>query len=234
MRCGVFAQLRSLVNAEFVLLVDYNQAKILEFYVGLQQRNGSDNNVNRTGSYSVQDFASVLSRQATRYQGPLDVAVLEISFDAQEVLVGQNLGLRHDRHLHPVVDSQQSGVERDDRLTRADVTLQQAIHRLRPGHISGYLSNALVLILREQEWKPFSYSAVDFVSARTLGGRREMLNLVPAKSQTQLHQKQLVKFQSALCLGQLVLVRRGMYPLTDRRIPAQADRPPRAHGRLSS
>ena len=52
--------------------------------------------------------------------------------DAQEVLLGEDLGRRHERDLQAVLHRDQRGEQRDDRLAGADVALQQPIHRVRP------------------------------------------------------------------------------------------------------
>ena len=54
---------------------------------------------------------------------------------AEEVLLGQNLRRRHERHLQAVLHRHQRRQQRDDRLARADVALQQPVHRRRALHV---------------------------------------------------------------------------------------------------
>ena len=51
------------------------------------------------------------------------------------MLLGQDLGRRHERHLQAVLHRHQRRQQRDDRLAGADVALQQPVHRLRPLHV---------------------------------------------------------------------------------------------------
>ena len=51
------------------------------------------------------------------------------ALDREEVLLRERLGRRHQRALAAGLDRPQERVERDDRLARADVALQQPLHR---------------------------------------------------------------------------------------------------------
>ena len=63
-------------------------------------------------------------------------------FDRQEVLLGERLGRRHQRALPPGLDRAQQRVERDHRLARADVALQQPPHRDAAGEVGVDLARA--------------------------------------------------------------------------------------------
>ena len=54
---------------------------------------------------------------------------------AEKVLLGENLGRRHERHLQAVLHRDERREQRHDRLARADVALQQPVHRRRPLHV---------------------------------------------------------------------------------------------------
>ena len=51
------------------------------------------------------------------------------------VLLGEQFGRRHDRGLVVVLDREQRGEQRDDRLAAPHVALQQAVHAQRAGHV---------------------------------------------------------------------------------------------------
>ena len=57
------------------------------------------------------------------------------ALDREEMLLGERLGRRHQRPLTPGLDSAQQRVERDDRLARADVALEQPLHRAGPAEV---------------------------------------------------------------------------------------------------
>ena len=71
--------------------------------------------------------------------------------EREEVLLGQRLGRRHQRSLAPALDRAQERVERDHRLAGADVALQQALHRHRPGEIGVDLLDRALLVLGQRE-----------------------------------------------------------------------------------
>ena len=73
--------------------------------------------------------------------------------DAQEVLLGQDLGRRHERDLQAVLHRDQRGQQRHDRLAGADVALQQTIHRLRPLQVVDDLLQRRPLSGGELEWQ---------------------------------------------------------------------------------
>ena len=74
--------------------------------------------------------------------------VLQQPADRDEVLLGQDFGRRHERHLQAVFHRDQRRQQRDDRLAAADVPLQQPVHRLRPLHVLDDLLERLLLIRR--------------------------------------------------------------------------------------
>ena len=57
--------------------------------------------------------------------------------DGEEVLLGERLGRRHQRALVAALDRAQQRVQRDHRLPRADVALEQPLHRHRPARGRG-------------------------------------------------------------------------------------------------
>ena len=58
------------------------------------------------------------------------------------VLLGEQLGGRHDRRLIAVLDREQRGEQRDDRLAAADVALQQAVHAAVARHVGDDLARS--------------------------------------------------------------------------------------------
>ena len=62
-----------------------------------------------------------------------------------EMLLGQDLGRRHERHLQAVLHRDERREQRDDGLAGADVALQQPVHRLRPLQVVDDLLERLLL-----------------------------------------------------------------------------------------
>ena len=73
---------------------------------------------------------------------------------APEVLRGKHFGGRHDRGLVARLDRDHGGVERDRRLARAHVALQQTVHRSAVGHVVADLLVCPGLRLGQGERQP--------------------------------------------------------------------------------
>ena len=127
--------------------------------------------------------------EARRLEQPPDVDV---------VLLGEDFGRRHERDLQAVLHRDQGGHERDDRLARADVALQQPVHRLRPLHVADDFANHLLLIAGQLERQHAPRRLADLVGdddrTRLALGARTAL----AQDQAALKQEELLEDQPAL------------------------------------
>ena len=126
------AERRPLQDAEPMLLVDHDQAELLEAHVASRRARAC----RRRGAPRRLSISASCSRRARRRDAPVSDATrnrdgCEQPRDVQEVLIGQNLGRRHERDLQTVLHRDERRQQRDDRLARADVALQQPVHRLR-------------------------------------------------------------------------------------------------------
>ena len=74
--------------------------------------------------------------QPRRQQGHLDAERLQQPAERREVLLGENLRRRHDRRLVARLHRRAHGERGDHGLARADVALQQAMHRIRRRHVA--------------------------------------------------------------------------------------------------
>ncbi len=74
-------------------------------------------------------------RQTSREQRHRHGKVAEKGRNRAGMLLRQNLGGGHQRRLEARVDGTQRGEERYDRLSGADVTLDESVHRAGRGHI---------------------------------------------------------------------------------------------------
>jgi hypothetical protein len=125
-------QRRPLHDAEAVLLVDHDEPELLEADVTLYQRVRADDQVNAAGF----DFRELLATRGRRRRSGQErdtkAGVLQEPRDVREMLVGEDFGRRHERHLKAVFHFDQRREEGDDGLPGADVALQQPVHRMRP------------------------------------------------------------------------------------------------------
>ena len=142
---------RPLQHAEPMLLVDDHQTELLEPDVALDQRVGPDHEVQRARL----DFRQLrLARGGAGGAGQQRDAKprrLQQPRDVHEMLLRQDLGRRHERHLQAVLHRDQRRQQRDDRLARADVALQQPVHRMRALQVLDDLLERLSLPRRELE-----------------------------------------------------------------------------------
>ncbi len=115
-----------------MLLVDHHETKPVKGDVSLHQRVRADDQVDRAGLDLGQLRTPRRRTGRTGQQGDPETRRLQQLGDAEEVLLGQNLGRRHERDLQAIFHRDQRRQQRDDGLPCPDVALEQAIHRLRP------------------------------------------------------------------------------------------------------
>ena len=112
------------------------------------------------------------------------------------VLLGQDLGGRHQRHLVPVLHREQRRHRRHRRLARAHVALEQPVHRLGSRHVPRDLRR------RALAWAPVSWNgssrarpvhplAVD----RIEGDALLCLHALALEANAELQEEQLIERQ---------------------------------------
>ena len=129
------AQRRALQHAEAMLLVDDDQPELAERDVILHERVRADDQVERAAGELRLRLAALPRRRARRSAAPRGSATTPAAANVDEVLLRQDLGRRHERDLEAVLHRDERRQQRDDRLARTDVALQQPVHRLRPLHV---------------------------------------------------------------------------------------------------
>ena len=127
--------------------------------------------------------------EARLRQQPRDVAV---------VLRREDLGRRHERHLQPVLHRDDRREQRDDRLARADVALQQPVHRLRPQHVVDDLLDRLPLPGRQLERQHLRADARMRSSTFGTNGFSSVLRRVPPPGVADLKEEELLEDQPPL------------------------------------
>ena len=126
----------ALQHAEAMLLVDHDQAERVEVDRPLHERVRADDQMDVAGRQPRQQHRAGAAPAVV----PVSSSTRKRDFssslrEAQEMLLRQNLGRRHERHLQAVLHRDERRQQRHDRLARADVALQQPVHRLRPLHV---------------------------------------------------------------------------------------------------
>ena len=162
-----------LLDAEAVLLVDDGDREVGELDVALDQRVRADRDLRDAARDLVADL---LRADGAGEQDAADAELGAERLERQEVLLGERLGRRHQRALPVVLDRAQQGVERDDRLAGADVTLQQTLHRCRAREVEVDLRDRALLVLGQLERQ---HAAIPADERSRLGQRSRDSVLVP-------------------------------------------------------
>jgi hypothetical protein len=118
--------------------------------------------------------------------------------DVPRVLVGEDLGRRHERALIAVFDRDEQGQERDDRLPRADVPLQEARHRMRRAQVGADLAEHPLLGLGELERQELGELPAQRIRDVVVGAAGGPLDGVAPHRERQLHEEDLGEGQRAL------------------------------------
>ena len=177
---------RALLDAEAVLLVDHGDREVAQLETLLDQRVRPDHDVG-----AERRLPLALSRRA-REQRAADAELEAEVGDREEVLLGERLGRRHQRALAPALDRAQERVERDDRLARADVSLQEPLHRDGSREVAVDLADRLLLVRRERE-RQHRAVAVDEVSRLAERRSERPLPLGRAPRDAELEDEQLLE-----------------------------------------
>jgi len=191
-RITPFAKLRTLTNPELVLLINNNQPQVGKLHILFKHGRCSRKNIHPAFGQLPRQFRTLSRRHPPDQQPPADTAALQISLDALHVLAGKNFRRSHDDGLLFIGRRQQCRIQRNNRLARTDIPLQQAIHRNRPLHIRYDFLNDALLLSRQQKRKAPANPPVNFFCPLHGKRRTRMLQMMPPNRQPQLHQKQLI------------------------------------------
>ena len=123
------------LHAEALLLVDDQQAEVLEVHVSTEQAVGSDHAVDVAGLDAGDDVAGLGRRQEPAQRLDADGVAGEAIGERVAVLGGQQR--RRDQHgdLLAVLDRLEGGPHCDLGLAEADVAAEQTVHRIGPFHV---------------------------------------------------------------------------------------------------
>ena len=192
-------KLGALGDPKAVLLVDDGQAQPVEHHLGFNQRVGPHQNVHLSRLQGLQNLTSRTALHRSRQKFHAHGHVSKHLPQPFEVLLGQNLGGRHDRRLEPVVFGQQRGQQRNHRFAAAHVALKQAVHVAAGVQIGPNLPQHPLLGARQLEGELLMEELVEGLADQLKPNARQVLgDLVLVLKQAQLEQKQLFKAQPGL------------------------------------
>ena len=134
-----------------MLLVHHDQAEPPEANALLDEGMGADDAADGALRRRGDQRGSRLALHRIGEERHLHPERPEQPAERQQMLLGEDLGRRHERRLIARFDRRQHGQRGDDRLARADVTLEQAIHRVRLRHVGPDLAPDPLLGAGERE-----------------------------------------------------------------------------------
>ena len=138
----------ALRDAEAVLLVDDGHREVAEVDLLLDERMRPDDDLRVARRDELPDDRVLLRAQRARQQRDANAERRAQLVDREEVLLGERLGRRHERALAAQLDRAEQRMQRDDGLPRADLALEQTLHRERPVEVGVDLGHRAFLIRR--------------------------------------------------------------------------------------
>ena len=120
-----------------MLFVDNHQSQLGEFDFLLDQSMGSDDQLSISLGNVATNFTFAIFFDGTGKQHHPVSGVLQNAAGGKIVLLGKNLGGRHERDLMSIFDGNDGRLESHDGLARSDVALQEPPHGERLFHVGG-------------------------------------------------------------------------------------------------
>ena len=128
-----------------------DEAQLVERDGLLGQRVRADDEVDRAARELREHLAPLRRRERAGQRRDAKPRRVEQPANRQVVLVGQDLGRRHERDLQAVLHRDERREQRDDRLAGADVALQQPVHRLGALHVGDDFAQRRLLAVGQLE-----------------------------------------------------------------------------------
>jgi hypothetical protein len=215
-------QHRPLLDAETVLLVDHHHTELGERRVAVEQRVRADDDVDVTSGEAGRDPAALGGGRAVGEERDPDRTFGEeraFARDRQPVeqvprdggqLLGEHLGRGHQRALVPALHRDQERRDRNDGLARADLTLEQPVHRHRAREVALDHVERRVLVRGELVGQGVEEAGQQLAVDLVLDPAALGLDRALAHDERDLDAQELVEAQPALgltpVLGRLGLV----------------------------
>ena len=208
-RACLGVQRRPLLDPEAVLLVDHDQPEVGELHALLEKGVRPDHDaglparrlgeglsprgsVERAGQQRHPGAALSATEQATLGE------VAEHRRDRALVLLGEHLGRREQRRLATGVDHLEHRAQRDHRLARADLALQQPVHRVALAELAGDLLPHAALAVGQREREPLVEPVENATRRARAGVGDGGLDRGPATGEHGLRDERLVVLEPLL------------------------------------
>ena len=157
----------------------------------LHERVRADHEVDVAGREPRQEIAPLQSGRRAGDELDAEPRFLQQLPQAEEVLLGENFGRRHERHLQAVLHGDEGHEQRHDRFAGADIALQQPVHRRRALHVLDELLQRAPLPFGELERQNTARRIADAVVDLDRAGLRFADGGALSHHQPQLKQEEL-------------------------------------------
>ena len=182
-----------LLDPETVLLVDDGDGEGAELDLLLDERVRADGDVGLAAREPLADGAALRGRDRAREQLAADPQLVADALDGEKVLLGEGFRGRHQRALVPAFDRAQERVERDDGLPRADVALEEPLHRPVLAEVAADLGDGVLLVGGEGEREDGAVAGDQLALAGEGGRARVLRQRPPALLEAELEREQLLE-----------------------------------------
>jgi hypothetical protein len=150
---GLGRQQKALRHAEAVLLVDHRQAQIPVGHLLLENGVGANENVDRAVGEAHQHAVARPAFLAAGEDGDPHSEAIDLAQQGCMMLARQDFRRDEERRLRLGLNRRQHREQRDERLPRADVALEQAQHRHRLDEVAADVADHSPLGLGQLVWE---------------------------------------------------------------------------------
>ena len=189
------AQRQALSDAEAMLLVDDRQAEPGKAHLLLDQRMRADDEPGLARRDLLEHLVALLALAAAGEPGDGDAERREPADELLQVLLGEDLGRRHQGALPAGVDGACRCERRDHCLAGTDVALEQAMHRHGAAEVGVDLGGDAVLRRGKRERQRRPHGLVETTLRRRERRRALALALALGEQLRELLREQLVELE---------------------------------------
>ncbi len=200
----------ALLDAEAVLLVHHGHGQRGELDVLLDQRVGADDELRLAVRDRVTCGGVLLGRKRAGEQDRCDAERRDEPVDRDKVLLSEGFRRNHERALMAVLDGAKKRVEGDDRLPRADVALEEPLHRCRAGEVAVELADRRALLRRQLERQRLDVARDQLAGLAQRGRGRRVVRLPPPARQPVEQDEELLEREPLVRGGDVVAVARAV------------------------
>ena len=194
---ALFAQAQALMHAEAMLLIDDDQGERGEFDAFLKQSMSADDDGRVPVANALKDGAARLAGLPPGQKRDGHVQGLEPAPEILRMLIGQQFGRRHQRHLSAALHGLGRGQRGNQGLAAAHIPLHQPQHGLAQAKVALDLEQRALLCRRQSKRQRGQQARLES-AVRLQRPARIALYALSQQLERQLMRQQLLERQAAL------------------------------------